>query len=44
VLLMKDGRIEADGPKEEILTEAGLGALFGTRVRLYCHDGYYHAS
>jgi iron complex transport system ATP-binding protein len=44
VLLMQDGRIVADGSKAEMLTEARLSALFGTRVRLYCHDGYYHAS
>jgi iron complex transport system ATP-binding protein len=41
---MQDGRIVDDGPKAEMLTEARLSALFGTQVRLYSHDGYYHAS
>lgn len=43
VVLIREGRILADGPKAELLTEAQLGALFGTRVTLAYHDGYYQA-
>lgn len=43
VVLLREGRIIADGPKETILTAEQLGALFGTRVTLARHDGYFHA-
>jgi iron complex transport system ATP-binding protein len=42
VVLMKDGRIAADGPKEEILQVARLATLFGVQVDLARRDGYYH--
>lgn len=34
VVLLKDGRIEADGPKSRLLTSARLSRLFGTRLRV----------
>ncbi len=42
VILMKSGRIFADGPKAEILNEGLLGELFGLPVTLETRDGYYH--
>jgi iron complex transport system ATP-binding protein len=43
VVLMKDGGIVADGPKESVLTEENLEALFGTPVRLVSANGWYQA-
>jgi len=34
IILMRDGRIVADGPREELLTEAQLSELFRTSVRI----------
>ena len=34
VVLMKHGRIVADGPKNKILTSAALSRLFGRKLRL----------
>jgi iron complex transport system ATP-binding protein len=42
VVLMKEGRIAADGPKEEVLQAEQLGALFGVPVDIARRDGYYH--
>lgn len=42
VVLLRAGRILADGPKREILTEAHLSSLFGVPVRLVQHEGYFH--
>jgi iron complex transport system ATP-binding protein len=41
-VLMRQGRLVADGPKDEVLTAANLGRLFGLPVRLTRRDGYYH--
>lgn len=43
VITMQDGRIAGDGPREEMLTEERLSALFDTRVSLTERDGYLHA-
>lgn len=43
ILMMRDGRIVADGPKAELLTEQRLGELFQTEVRITERDGFYHA-
>jgi iron complex transport system ATP-binding protein len=43
VLMMRDGRIAADGGREELLTEGRLGELFGTEVRLVERGGFFHA-
>ena len=43
ILMMQDGRIVADGPKSELLTEERLSGLFKTRVQLSERDGFFHA-
>jgi iron complex transport system ATP-binding protein len=43
VIMMKDGRIFADGPKRELLTPEKLRALFGVDVRLIEHNGSWHS-
>jgi iron complex transport system ATP-binding protein len=43
VVMMRDGRIVADGSREELLTAQRLGELFSTDVQLAEHDGFYHA-
>ena len=43
VLLMQDGRIVADGSREELLTEQRLSELFRTDVRVTERDGFLHA-
>jgi iron complex transport system ATP-binding protein len=42
VVLMDRGRIVADGPTREILTESRLSKLFGRPVQLSERDGYYN--
>lgn len=43
ILMMKDGRIVADGPKSELLTASRLSSLFDTQVYLSERDGFHHA-
>jgi iron complex transport system ATP-binding protein len=43
VLLMREGRIVADGPKASLLTARSLSELFGTAVQLAERDGFFHA-
>jgi iron complex transport system ATP-binding protein len=42
VILLREGRISADGPKDRLLNAETLGSLFGTRVEISMRDGYYH--
>jgi iron complex transport system ATP-binding protein len=42
VIMMREGRIVADGPKQELLTEERLQKLFGVPVTLSRRDGHYH--
>jgi iron complex transport system ATP-binding protein len=42
VVLMSNGLIVADGPKEEVLQAGQLSRLFGLNVELGRRDGYYH--
>jgi len=42
VVLLREGRILADGPKATFLTEETLSNLFQAKVRLGQHDGYFH--
>jgi len=42
VVLMSQGRIVADGSKEEILQVERLSALFGVKVEMMQRDGHYH--
>jgi iron complex transport system ATP-binding protein len=41
-ILMREGRIIADGGKQDVLTAATLADLFGLPVDLTWRDGYYH--
>lgn len=43
VLMMREGRVVADGAKAELLTPEKLGSLFGTTVGLVELDGFYFA-
>ena len=40
-LLLREGRVVASGPKEEILVSANLSETFGAKVRLRRKDGWY---
>ena len=42
VVLLREGRILADGPKAAILSEERLSELFNAKVRLGQHEGYFH--
>jgi iron complex transport system ATP-binding protein len=42
VVLMRGGRILADGPKEEMLVPARLAELFGVHVDIARRDGHFH--
>jgi iron complex transport system ATP-binding protein len=42
VVLMRQGRVVADGPKEEILQVERLTALFGVNVEMARRNGHYH--
>jgi iron complex transport system ATP-binding protein len=42
VILMKNGRIEADGRKENVLTAQRLSELFGLTLEMTERDGYYN--
>jgi iron complex transport system ATP-binding protein len=43
ILMMKDGRIVADGPKRELLTANRLKELFKTEIQISERDGFFHA-
>jgi iron complex transport system ATP-binding protein len=43
ILLMKEGRIVADGPKSRLLTAENLSSLFETEVRMTEREGFFHA-
>ncbi len=42
VILLREGRVVADGPKADLLTEERLADLFGVRVRLTRDGEYFH--
>lgn len=42
VVLLRAGRVLADGPKQQVLTGEKLSELFGVRVKLIHDDGYFH--
>jgi iron complex transport system ATP-binding protein len=42
VVLLRGGKILADGPKSAILTAGNLSELFKTKVRLGQHEGFFH--
>jgi iron complex transport system ATP-binding protein len=43
VILMNQGRVVADGPKDRLLTSEALSAVFGMPIEVGVRDGYYHA-
>jgi len=43
VVLICEGSVVADGPKEEVLTEENLQTTYGTAIKLARVDGYYLA-
>ncbi|MDW7731149.1 MAG: ABC transporter ATP-binding protein [Methanolobus sp.] len=43
IVLLKDGRVFADGGKEDVLNEDNLSNLFGLPVKITGNNGYYHA-
>lgn len=43
VVMMREGRVVADGKKSELLTAPGLSALFGREIRLVEQGGYLAA-
>ena len=43
ILMMRDGRVVADGAKRELLTAQRLSSLFSVEVQLTERDGFYHA-
>ncbi len=42
VVLMKDGKIQADGRKKDLLNPQEISHLFGISVDITRRDGYYH--
>jgi iron complex transport system ATP-binding protein len=43
VVLIREGKVVADGPKSEVLTEENLTATYGTPLNLAVVDGHYFA-
>ena len=43
IVMMKAGRIVADGPRSELLSKKPIEDLFGIEVDLAERDGYVHA-
>jgi iron complex transport system ATP-binding protein len=43
VILLREGRVFADGPRVAVLTEAALSELFGVAVKLVSHEDRLHA-
>ncbi len=41
VVMVKKGRVHADGPKKELLTDANISDLFGEDICVECSDGIY---
>jgi iron complex transport system ATP-binding protein len=42
VVLIREGRVVLDGPKERVLEAGALGGLFGVPVEVLERGGYYH--
>ena len=43
VVLLREGRLVDDGPKQEMLTSTKLSALFGADIQIARRDGYFSA-
>ncbi len=42
VILLREGRVFKDGPKDQVLTAGNLSELYRMKVRLDVEDGIYH--
>jgi iron complex transport system ATP-binding protein len=42
IVLMREGRIVADGSKENLLTSEQLSEVFGVKIQVAHHNGYFH--
>ena len=42
VVLLREGRVIADGPKSSVLTAEHVSNLFGVAIRLGQEDGFFH--
>ena len=42
VVVLREGRIIDDGPKDEVLRGPALAAAFGGPLRVTCEEGYYY--
>jgi len=42
VILLKDGQVFADGPKDQLLKRETLTRLFDAPLDIHHRDGYYH--
>jgi iron complex transport system ATP-binding protein len=42
VVLIREGRVVMDGPKEQVLEAGALSRLFGVPVEVLERGGYYH--
>jgi iron complex transport system ATP-binding protein len=42
VVLMRNGKIQADGQKKDLLNPEEISRLFGLRIDITQRDGYYH--
>jgi iron complex transport system ATP-binding protein len=42
VVLMRNGKIQADGQKKDLLNPEEISRLFGLRIEITQRDGYYH--
>lgn len=43
VILLKNGEVFLDGPKNEVLTSQSLSETFGVLVEVIQRDGFFHA-
>ena len=43
VILLRNGKVFVDGPKDQILTSERLSAMFGVGVEVVKRNGFYHA-
>ncbi len=43
VVLLRDGRVQQDGPKQQVLTSPILSSVFQAPLEVFERDGYFHA-
>ena len=43
IVFIREGRVVAEGEKEQLLTSARVSALFGCPVKMVCGNGFYQA-